>query len=288
MPNRIIREGILSSDRVDQLDPPAEVFYRRLMSKVDDHGLYDARPAILRTSLYPLRVDRVREADIARWIAACEMAGVIALYQHDGKPYLQMLDTRWQARSEPKFPLPPEAGRKQPPAPAINCAQTPAPAPVFVGVVGVVGAVDTPPPPAEAGGAFGQFWDLWPKHQRKVARKQCEDKWRTKGCEAVADQVLAALEIWKGSEAWAKHGGEFIPAPLVWLNQSRWEALPEASAPSVAPSITVPSNAAELTKAQQEAEAARLADPAARAAAEAARVEAMRKLGRPVTAGAIA
>ena len=43
MPNRIIREGILSSDRVDQLDPPAEVFYRRLMSKVDDHGLFDGR-----------------------------------------------------------------------------------------------------------------------------------------------------------------------------------------------------------------------------------------------------
>lgn len=127
VPNRIIREGILSSDRVEQLDPPAEVFYRRLMSKVDDHGLYDARPSILRTSLYPLRVDRVREADIARWIAACEKAGVIALYQHDGKPYLQMLDTRWQARSEPKYPQPTANG----------CAQLPAPA-LVVGVVGVV------------------------------------------------------------------------------------------------------------------------------------------------------
>jgi hypothetical protein len=106
MPARLLREGILSSDRVDQLDAAAEVFYRRLMSKVDDHGLYDARPAILRSSLYPLRVDRVREADISRWIAACEKAGLIALYAHDGKPYLQMLDTRWTARSEPKFPLP--------------------------------------------------------------------------------------------------------------------------------------------------------------------------------------
>jgi hypothetical protein len=106
MPARLLREGILSSDRVDQLDAASEVFYRRLMSKVDDHGLYDARPAILRSSLYPLRVDRVREADISRWIAACEKAGLIALYTHEGKPYLQMLDTRWTARSEPKFPLP--------------------------------------------------------------------------------------------------------------------------------------------------------------------------------------
>lgn len=114
MPVRLLREGILTSDRVEQLDPPAEVFYRRLMSKVDDHGLYDARPSILRASLYPLRIDRVREADCSRWIAACEKAGLIALYQHDGRPYLQMLDTRWTARSEPKFPLPSANSCKQP------------------------------------------------------------------------------------------------------------------------------------------------------------------------------
>ena len=143
MPNRIIREGILSSDRIDQLDAPAEVFYRRLMSKVDDHGLFDARPAMLRASLYPLRVDRVREADIARWIAACEKAGVIALYTHESKPYGQMLDTRWQARSEAKFPLPPW-GDKPPSASANSCAQVQAVAPVF-GVGVVVGNVDDVP-----------------------------------------------------------------------------------------------------------------------------------------------
>ena len=89
MPNRIIREGILSSDRVEQLDPAAEVFYRRLMSKVDDHGLYDARLSVLRSSLYPLRVDRVREADCSRWIAACEKAGLIALTKSLGKELAQ-------------------------------------------------------------------------------------------------------------------------------------------------------------------------------------------------------
>lgn len=117
----------MSSERIDLLDAPAEVFYRRLMSKVDDHGLYDARPSILRASLYPLRVDRVREADITRWIAACEKAGVIALYQHDGKPYLQMIDTRWTARSEPKYPLRTVEN---------TCSQPGTPVPVVV--VGVV------------------------------------------------------------------------------------------------------------------------------------------------------
>lgn len=104
MPNRIVRESILTSDKVDQLDAAAEVFYRRLLSKVDDYGRFDARPSILRTSLFPLRVDRVREADCSRWIAACEKAGLIALYSHDGKPYLEVLNTSWTKRSPSKFP----------------------------------------------------------------------------------------------------------------------------------------------------------------------------------------
>jgi hypothetical protein len=107
MPSRIIRESILTSDRVEQLDVAQEVFYRRLLSRVDDYGLYDARLSILRATLYPLRLDRVREADISRWIAACEKAGLIALYTFDGKPYLQALNTRWTARSEAKYPTPP-------------------------------------------------------------------------------------------------------------------------------------------------------------------------------------
>ena len=236
MPNRILREGILTSDRIESLDAPSEVFYRRLMSKVDDHGLYDARPSILRSSLYPLRIDRVREADIARWIAACEKAGVIALYQHDGKPYLRMLDTRWQARSEAKYPMPS----------ANTCAQVQATAPVFVGVVGV-GVVDvkTPPPPANGGGRFAEFWNLWPSHPRKVARRQCGQKWLSRRCDDNADEVLASLRSWIASEAWVTNAGEFIPAPLVWLNQERWESAPSAVLSAV---VTVPSREADETQ----------------------------------------
>lgn len=131
MPSRLLREGILDSDRIEQLDFAAEVFYRRLMSKVDDYGLFDARLSTLRTSLYPLRVDRVREADIARWMAACQKAGVIALYEHGGKPYGQMLETRWAARSQPKHPVPPWGLEAQPSAGENSCTQMQTHVPVF-------------------------------------------------------------------------------------------------------------------------------------------------------------
>src|SRR5690349_9592978 len=106
MPTRLLREGILSSDPINKLDWAEEVFYRRLMSKVDDHGLFDARLSVLRSSLYPLKVDRVREADITRWMAACQKAGLIVLYEADGKPYLQMLNTKWEKRGKAKYPIP--------------------------------------------------------------------------------------------------------------------------------------------------------------------------------------
>ena len=107
MPNRIIREGILTSDRVDSLGVNEELFYRRLMSVVDDFGRFDARPQMLRVSCYPLRVDRVREADISRWLAICQTAGLIVLYAVNGKPYLEMQDFKQQIRAkESKYPGP--------------------------------------------------------------------------------------------------------------------------------------------------------------------------------------
>lgn len=106
MPTRLLREGILTSERLNQLSADAEVFYRRLMSKVDDHGLYDARSSILRTQLFPLRIDKVTESDCEQWLTDCINANLILLYQVHGKPYLKMLDTKWQTRSLPKYEAP--------------------------------------------------------------------------------------------------------------------------------------------------------------------------------------
>lgn len=119
MPSRIIREGIITSDRVNQLDAPAEVFYRRLLNKVDDYGLHDARPLILLAALYPLQLSKVREVNIVRWLAEVETVNLVRLYVVDGKNYLQVLDTKWPTRSEPKCPLPPDFKCAQP---ARNCA----------------------------------------------------------------------------------------------------------------------------------------------------------------------
>jgi uncharacterized membrane protein YgcG len=108
MPNRILREGILTSERINSLKPQAELFFRRLMSVVDDFGRYSANPALLRAHCYPLKLDEVREADISRWLTEVESAGLIALYAVETKRYLEMLDFRQQVRArDSKWPQPP-------------------------------------------------------------------------------------------------------------------------------------------------------------------------------------
>ena len=74
------------------------------------------------------------------------------------------------------------------------------------------------PPPG-----FARFWSVWPKNDRKEARGKCLDSWRKAKAEAVADDVIAHVERLKASPAWTKDGGQFVPAPLVYLNQRRWE-----------------------------------------------------------------
>lgn len=108
MPNRIIREGILTSERVDQLQGwAAECFYRRLMSVVDDFGRFYGNASLIRAACYPLKIDKVSNADIEKWLADCAGAALVSTYEIDGKRYLQLQDFRQQVRAhESKFPAP--------------------------------------------------------------------------------------------------------------------------------------------------------------------------------------
>jgi hypothetical protein len=85
-------------------------------------------------------------------------------------------------------------------------------------------------PPLPPG--FVRFWSVWPKHPRKEARGECVKAWDKAGAEAMADAIIAHVERKKVSHAWTKEGGEYIPAPLVYLNKRRWEGAEDDGAPA--------------------------------------------------------
>ena len=108
MPNRLIRDGILTSERVCRLSWPEEIFYRRLMSVVDDFGRYSANPTLLRAACYPLQIDKISDVDVKKWLSACQKADLVMCYQaKDGKVYLELKDFRQQVRAKTsKYPDP--------------------------------------------------------------------------------------------------------------------------------------------------------------------------------------
>lgn len=85
MPNRILREGILTSEAVDSLSEHAELFYRRLLSVVDDHGLFYGNPKLIRAACYPLRLDRVSDDDVRGYLEECLAAGLVSFPSISGK-----------------------------------------------------------------------------------------------------------------------------------------------------------------------------------------------------------
>jgi hypothetical protein len=107
MPTRIVREGIISSDPVNNLSDRAEVFYRRLMSVADDWGRFHANPVLLRAYCYPLRLESVCESDISAMLNECISQGLISIY--NDRKCLQIWNFGQQRRGESKFPQPTES-----------------------------------------------------------------------------------------------------------------------------------------------------------------------------------
>ena len=107
MPNRYIREDAIESEAVNSVGWMCEVFYRRLLNRVDDFGRFTANPALLRASIFPLRLDLVSEADIEKLKHECEQAGLIFRYTSGGKEYL--IVNKWEKGRAKKsnYPDPP-------------------------------------------------------------------------------------------------------------------------------------------------------------------------------------
>lgn len=109
MPNRILKESICTSDKIEKLSAFAEIFFYRLIVNADDFGRMDGRAAVLRSRLFPLK--DVRNTQIEE--ALCELASVelVSTYIVDGKPFVRLLawDRHQQIRAKKsKYPSPDE------------------------------------------------------------------------------------------------------------------------------------------------------------------------------------
>lgn len=116
MGNRMIRESICTSDKIAGLTDFEFRLWIGLITAVDDAGRGDARPAIIKGKVFPLR-DRVTVKDIEVALHGLAAKGCVSLYRVGGKPYFwfptwaehQRID-----RAKPKYPAPEDRDDLQP------------------------------------------------------------------------------------------------------------------------------------------------------------------------------
>lgn len=129
MPNRILNEGICSSDTIDGLKWFEEVLFYRLLVNCDDYGRFDGRPAIIKNRLFPLKENLTLKA-VSDGIYSLANSGLVVLYECEGKPFLYLPTwTKFQTvrAKKSKYPSPDEAVKSS----EIICKQTQADVPVI-------------------------------------------------------------------------------------------------------------------------------------------------------------
>jgi hypothetical protein len=107
LPNRILREAILTSRAVSGLSDSGQIFYRCLMSVADDYGRFEADIDILRARCFPRQLDRWPPSRVREALSECGEARssdgepLLSVYKLD-KEYLQINNFQQRIRADKK------------------------------------------------------------------------------------------------------------------------------------------------------------------------------------------
>lgn len=86
MPNRIIKESIRTSRKINELTDFQFRLWLYLITYVDDYGRGSADPELIKGFVFPRR-KRISESDIGKALAELVGMGCISLYKVDGESY---------------------------------------------------------------------------------------------------------------------------------------------------------------------------------------------------------
>lgn len=150
MPNRILRDSALDSDRIAAVDEGSEVLFYRLLMLADDFGRFDGRLSVIRGRAFALR-QSITEKEIERRLCQLTKFQLISRYKVNNKPYIEIPRFGQRQRAEKsKFPEMTDRGRSND-GQLTDSGQTSAHVVVVEGVVedvGDSGAQQKPEKPA--------------------------------------------------------------------------------------------------------------------------------------------
>lgn len=228
---RNIKPGFFTNEDLVELDFATRLLFAGLWTVADREGRLQDRPKKIKIDVFP-----ADNLDIDAMLQQLHDTKFIQRYEVDGAKFIQI--TSWDKHQNPhhtekaseipgvngevtvKAPLKPKEAPKQDGG---NLADSLIPDSLIPDSEKSAGKPADPP-------GFAEFWKTWPSNDRKQAKGKCLDAWKKAHAERDAALILAHVESLKLSQSWRKNGGEFVPAPLVYLNNKRWEGAELADA----------------------------------------------------------
>lgn len=274
---RNIKPGILKNEVLGVADPLLTLLFEGLWLLADREGRLEDRPLRIKAEVFPYR-DGIDMEAMLNWLQA---NGFIRRYEAQGKRCIVVLEfVKHQNphKNEPDsvLPSPEEIGATPE---IIGSARADSLIPdSLIEDVAAPAASPAAPPPA-------------PKAKKRPIKTAMPDDFgiservKTWAAEKGYGRLAQHLESFRSKAiakayTYADWDEAFMSAIRDDWAKLRSQPVQSGHGPP-SPSITVPSNAAERTKAEQQAAAL---TPEQRAAAEVARKEAMARLGRPIGA----
>ena len=247
MPNRILKEGICTSDQINELSWFEEALFYRLIVNCDDYGRFDGRVPVIKNRLFPLK-ENLTAKQVKDGINKLASVGLVILYEYDEKPFLHLPtwnDHQSVRAKRSKYPAPEdgvmthESICNQMKSDASICHRNP------------IQSESNPNPNPNTNARkraedFDIFWNAYPRKEGKQKARAAFEK-----ITVPVEDLINAIEQQKMSAQWAKEGGQFIPHPATWLNGQRWL---DQMAPATSARKGVPmGGTGELGKAEMEA-----------------------------------
>ena len=234
MPNRLICESICTSDTIDQLSWQEEAFFYRLLTQCDDYGRFDARPAIIKGRMFPLK--RITIEEIEKCLNRLSVVGLVEIYHVDDRPILQVMtwgDYQRIRAKKSKYPPKPKSydfdGENEelhnPLSFDVKCCQMPSNVDVIQSnpIQSESNPNQNPIPEIELSNVpFDDFWKLYPKHTKARYAEQAFNAAMLKEEPAV---IIAALQdvIEKRWSRFTEQEKDYIPDAVNWLKGECWK-----------------------------------------------------------------
>lgn len=218
MPDRVIRDELLTSERYWSVSIEAQRLFIHLLLNVDDVARFSGKNYTIRSACFPGQA--IEPAKVEKLLAELQDIDLIRMYDANNERFIFVPRFKQRLRfTKSRYPAPPQeindiAPEKTDSSPSQDGLKS-----------------DSSPqkrseekrrevkPPLVAA-SFERFWEAYPKRKN---RGQAERAWqKLKPSEQLIAEILQGIERAKTSEFWRKESGRFIPYPATWLGAKGW------------------------------------------------------------------